>query len=68
MGGVMPQRLLLVTAVTALFVWVAAVPAAARTDEPSSAARYIVVLKPGVDADSVASSHAARYGIGVDLV
>lgn len=64
----MPKRLLLVAAITTLVVCTAAVSAAARTERTSGAASYIVVLKPGVDADSAASSHAARYGVGVNVV
>jgi subtilisin family serine protease len=64
----MPKRLLVAAAVATLVVCVTAISAAARTEGRTAAARYIVVLKAGVDADSVASSHAARYGVGVDLV
>jgi aqualysin 1 len=64
----MPKRLLFVAAITALLVCTVTVSAAARTDAPASVARYIVVLKAGVDANAVASAHAARYGVGIDLV
>ena len=65
----MPKRVLALLALTALLMCIGAASATARPDTGgANAVRFIVVLKAGVDAGSVASSHAARYGVAVDHV
>jgi subtilisin family serine protease len=62
----MHMRLSALFAVVALAA-LASAPAHGRTEQ-GAAARYIVVLKAGVDADAVAAAHARRYGVSADLV
>src|SRR5215208_5376036 len=63
----MPKRVLLPALVLVLAL-AGALPAAAGTDRATGADRYVVVLKAGVDANTVAALHARRYGAAVGAV
>jgi aqualysin 1 len=63
----MRHRLMGLAVVALAITCTVAASATARTDA-GGAERYIVVLKPGVDADAVVSQHGRRYGVAADLV
>ncbi len=63
----MPQRLLALVVLATAFL-ATALPASARTERATGADRYIVVLKTGVDANTIAALHAQRYGAGVGFI
>ncbi|MEO5575291.1 MAG: S8 family serine peptidase [Gaiellaceae bacterium] len=60
------RRRITVLAVLAIAALVAVTSATARTD--AGADRYIVVLKPGTDADAVAAEHARAHAASVAFV
>jgi aqualysin 1 len=62
------HRAVLLVALAAVATILVVIPAQAAADRPAGAERYIVVLKQGVDAATVADLHARRFGLGVGVV
>ena len=62
------RRRITALAVLAIAALVAVTSATARTDAEAGAGRYIVVLKPGANARTVASEHAAAHAAAISFV
>ena len=64
----MPTRAIAAASLAVVSALLVVVPASARTERAAGADRYVVVLKAAVDAETVASLHAGRYGVAVSAV
>ena len=62
------RRRITALAVLAIAALVAVTSATARTDAEAGAGRYIVVLKPGANARTVANEHAAAHAAAISFV
>ena len=61
------RRRITALAVLAIAALVAVTSATARTDAEAGAGRYIVVLKPGANARTVANEHAAAHAAAISF-